>query len=148
MLFAAILWIVFLVASAFASDEVAAKSSAKRGLLRGEMNYWLKGCPDDQPSTGSSCQKKGEFCQYDFVYIPTIQEDPDTGNLICKLPYTSCKPLAGCSCEELEYIEERPLGWVCFSAGLPGCDNDDLFVPEPKPELAYHACRPNEKQFP
>lgn len=142
-----ILWILFLAVSAFAGEDNTPVSTAGRGLLRGEMNYWRRGCPQGQPSTGSSCQKKGQFCQYDFVYIPTIEIDQDTGNLICQLPYTSCEPLVGCSCEELEYLERNPLGWACFSAGLPGCDND-MFLSEPKPELAYQICKPNENRFP
>lgn len=136
-------WFLFVL---FAGRALADQKnhSAENGL-RGLK----KGCPRLFPSPEDDCKFEGQFCEYNFVYMPTQEYDPSTGDVVCKLPYTSCSPLAGCHCVDLDEAGTGRLGWTCFSAALAACSND-IFVTEPVPEYTYQPCKPrmNSKKFP
>ena len=140
-------WFLFLslVRWTLANEKPWAAANDQNGL-RGH-NRELKGCPRSFPNSGDGCKSEGQFCEYDFVYFPTIERDPDTGGAICKLPYTDCAPLAGCHCEDVGDGTGR-LGWICFSAGLEPCANDTNDIFDETPELAFKLCNPKRKKFP
>ena len=132
------LLLVLVVVSTFVTGEELLSVSMG---LRGH-----NGCPKEMPNAGSPCTSEGKICDYEFVYFPTFQQlDSYDGEFICTLPYTSCTPLSGCSCVDVD--GEGTFGWVCWSASIAACSND-IFASEPEPKFTYMRCSPKKKKFP
>lgn len=138
-------WFVFIWMAVCASADTNSFEETNNGLRGRNLS---QNCPTSGPQPNTMCTTEGQTCDFDFVYKPTEERDFTSGDLICKLPYTSCAPRGSCTCTDLGGYWSRALIWNCFSSGGTPCANDLYVAEPPEPEFAYQPCDPNEQTLP